>query len=114
MVIVFGTAYGGAWTGLVGALILMGRRGAAGAATSGDVWMAYPLNPAPGEAWVPVAWLVLGTVGALVQLSWTGRGKARGARRSGRRERRPDGARARVARPCCRLTALSPVGTLYF
>lgn len=78
MVIVFGTAYGGAWTCLVGALTLMGRRGADGAATTGEMWMTYPLNPAPGETWVPIAWLALGTLGLLLQLTWTGRAKARG------------------------------------
>lgn len=81
MVIVFGTAYGGAWTCIVGILTFLGRRGAEGAATTGEVWMTYPLNPAPGEAWVPVAWLVLGTIGVVLQLSWTGRGKARGKAR---------------------------------
>jgi hypothetical protein len=70
-VIVFGTAFGGAWTVLVGLLTLLGHRGATGAATSGDIWMAYPLNPAPGERWVPIAWLVLGSIGAFAQLGWT-------------------------------------------
>jgi hypothetical protein len=82
MVIVFGTAYGGAWSCLVGALMLMGRRGSSGAATTGDVWMAYPLNPAPGETWVLAAWLALGTLGVIVQLAWTGRSKARGRTRA--------------------------------
>jgi hypothetical protein len=70
-VIILGTAFGGAWTCLVGVLTLMGHRGAAGATTSGDVWMAYPLNPAPGEQWVPIAWLILGSLGTIVQLGWT-------------------------------------------
>jgi hypothetical protein len=82
MVIVFGTAYGGAWTSIVGLLTVLGHRGAAGAATSGDVWMAYPLNPAPGERWVVLAWLGVGTLGVITQLVWTGRphhtGRARG------------------------------------
>jgi hypothetical protein len=75
-VIVFSTAFGGAWTLLAGALTLAGHRGvAAGAAAAGskDVWLSYPLNPAPGVAWVPAAWLVLGIVGSLVQLAWVGR-----------------------------------------
>ena len=69
-VIVVGTAFGGAWTFLVGALTLMGHRAVAGAAASGDVWMAYPLNPAPGERWVPIAWIALGAIGTLTQLGW--------------------------------------------
>ena len=75
--IVVGTAFGGAWFLILGTLTLMGHRGAAGAATTGDPWMAYPLNPAPGVRWVPFAWLALGLVGTAVQLRWTmGRAKA--------------------------------------
>jgi hypothetical protein len=68
-VIVLGTAFGGAWTFVVGVLTFMGQRKAAAAATAGDVWLAYPLNLAPGQRWVEVAWLVLGGIGALVQLA---------------------------------------------
>src|SRR2546429_118644 len=46
-IIVF-TAFGGAWTMIVGAMALVGNRTALKAATSGDVWVAYPMNPAPG------------------------------------------------------------------
>lgn len=82
-VIVLGTAFGGAWTLLVGALTMMGNRAAMAAARSGDVWLAYPLNPAPGERWVPIAWVVVGTIGAAVQIGWGLRGKtvARARRR---------------------------------
>lgn len=70
-VIVTATAFGGAWTTIVGALALMGDRTAARAATSGDVWLAYPFNPAPGQRWVLVLWLVMGIGGIAVQLGWT-------------------------------------------
>jgi len=70
-VIIVGTAFGGAWTTLVGALAFLGDRSASAAAAQGDVWLAYPLNPAPGQQWVLVAWLVLGSVGTLVQLTVT-------------------------------------------
>jgi len=46
--IIVGTAFGGAWTMIVGAMALIGDRAAMTAAASGDVWVAYPLNPAPG------------------------------------------------------------------
>ncbi len=45
------------------------------AAARNNVWLAYPMNPAPGERWVIVAWLVLGLVGVIVQLGITSKGK---------------------------------------
>jgi hypothetical protein len=66
-VVVTGTAFGGAWTLLVGVLALMGDT-AAQAATVSDVWVVYPLDPAPGRRWLPAVWLVLGVVGMFVQL----------------------------------------------
>jgi hypothetical protein len=79
--IVIGTAFGGAWTLIVGAMALIGDRAAMAAALSGDVWVAYPLNPAPGQRWVPVAWVILGLIGTGVQLGWTGGEKGRVGRR---------------------------------
>jgi hypothetical protein len=80
-IIVF-TAFGGAWTMLVGAMALVGDRAALRAAASGDVWVAYPLNPAPGrQQWVVVAWLLLSLIGAGVQLGITGGEKGRVVRR---------------------------------
>jgi hypothetical protein len=32
------------------------------------VWVPYPLQPAPGQAWVPWAWVALGLVGVAVQV----------------------------------------------
>jgi hypothetical protein len=57
-IIVF-TAFSGAWTIILGGMALLGDRKALAAAASGDVWVAYPLNPAPGQRWVPIAWIVL-------------------------------------------------------
>jgi hypothetical protein len=71
-VIILATAFTGAWTMLVGGMALMGDSGPLRAAAAGDVWVAYPLNPAPGMRWVPWAWLALGAFGALVQMRWTG------------------------------------------
>jgi hypothetical protein len=72
-VIIVATAFGGAWTVIVGALALAGDRGAARAASTGDVWILYPMTPAPGQRWVPIAWVALGLIGTAVQLGLTGR-----------------------------------------
>ena len=53
-VIILGTAFAGAWTMLVGGLAVMGDSGPLKAAAAGDVWVAYPLNPAPGHAMAAV------------------------------------------------------------
>lgn len=79
--IITGTAFGGAWTLIVGAMALVGDQTAMAAAASGDVWVLYPLDPAPGQEWVPVAWGGLGLIGMVVQLGWTGGEKGRGRRR---------------------------------
>ena len=79
--IIVGTAFGGAWTMIVGGMALVGDRAAMAAAASGDVWVAYPLNPAPGQQWVPIAWLALGAIGAGIQLWITGGEKGRVVKR---------------------------------
>jgi hypothetical protein len=70
-VIVVATAFTGAWTIIVGGLAMAGDRSAARAAAAGDVWILYPLTPAPGQRWVPVAWIALGLIGTAVQLGVT-------------------------------------------
>jgi hypothetical protein len=72
-VIIVATAFGGAWTVIVGTLAISGDRGAARAASAGDVWILYPMTPAPGQRWVPIAWVVLGLIGTGVQLAVTGK-----------------------------------------
>ena len=79
--IIVGTSFGGAWTVIVGAMAVAGDRTAL-AAAAGDVWVAYPMNPAPGQRWVSVAWIVLGLAGTAVQLGWTGGEKGRVVRRT--------------------------------
>jgi hypothetical protein len=74
-VIVGATAFGGAWTIIVGALALAGNRLAIDAAARNNVWLAYPMNPAPGQHWVVVVWIALGIVGSIVQLGITAKGR---------------------------------------
>ena len=71
-VIIVATAFGGAWTAIVGGLAISGDRSAARAASAGDVWILYPTTPAE-QGWVPVAWIALGLIGTGVQLGMTGR-----------------------------------------
>ena len=73
-VIIFATAYGGAQTIVVGVAALMGSRAAAQAAAR-TVYSVYPLNPVPDTATDQIATLVLGTIGILVQLFVTAKGK---------------------------------------
>ena len=74
-VIIVGTAFGGAWTTIVGALALAGDRVATDAAARNDVWLAYPMNPAPGQQWVVFVWLALGIAGVIAQLAVTAKGR---------------------------------------
>src|SRR5690242_10924104 len=53
-VIVVATAFGGAWTLLLGAVAMMERR--TPGARSADVWVMYPLTPMPDQRWLPIAW----------------------------------------------------------
>jgi hypothetical protein len=74
-VIIGATAFGGAWTAIVGTLAAFGDRLAIEAAARNNVWLAYPMSPAPGQRWVILAWLVLGFAGVIVQLTVTAKGK---------------------------------------
>jgi hypothetical protein len=71
-VIIVATAFGGAWTVIVGTLSLIGDRAAARSAGGADVWILYPMTPAQGRPWVPIAWVALGLIGTVVQLGVTG------------------------------------------
>jgi hypothetical protein len=85
--IIVGTAFGGAWTLVVGALAMAGDRAAMAAASAGKIWVLYPLNPAPGRTWVSVVWIVLGVIGLGVQLGWTAGNSGRvGRRKRNRRQ----------------------------
>ena len=75
------TAFFGAWMVVVGGLAVAGQRGAARVASAADVWILYPLTPAPGQRWVIGAWLLAGLIGTAVQLSFPGSAGGRAARK---------------------------------
>ncbi len=72
-VIIVATAYGGAQTAVVGAAALLAHR--AVDATAHSVYRVYPIDPMPGTRMDLVAWLVLGTIGLIVQLKLTAHAK---------------------------------------
>lgn len=75
-VVIVGTAFGGAWTVLVGAITFMAAR--AGRRPAGDdVWILYPTSLAPEQRWLLAVWLAFGLLGTVVQLSVTGRKRKR-------------------------------------
>jgi hypothetical protein len=74
-VIIISTAFGGAWTTIVGVMALAGDRTAVNAAVRHDVWLAYPMSPAPGQHWVLIVWLALGIAGVIAQLAITAKDK---------------------------------------
>lgn len=71
--IIIGTAFGGAWMLMVGAMALNGNEAAAKAAAAGNAWVVYPLDPASGQWWIWVVWFALAIVGALVQVFTKGK-----------------------------------------
>jgi hypothetical protein len=82
--VIVGTAFSGSWLLIHGVMASLGNRAALAAATK-DIWVFYPLSPAPGQRWVPYAWIVLSLIGAAVQLGWTGGEKGRIVRRTSRK-----------------------------
>jgi hypothetical protein len=80
-VIIISTGFGGAWTMIVGAMAVIGDSAARAAVATNDVWVLYPLNPAPDRRWLPIAWVVLSLIGTGVQLGFTGGEKGRVGRK---------------------------------
>jgi hypothetical protein len=74
-VIILSTAFGGAWTAIVGGLALAGERAPAAATSRTDVWIPFPLSPDPGQPWVMIVWIALGIAGVVVQLAVTAKGR---------------------------------------
>ena len=71
-VIILATAFGGAWTMLVGAAALMSGPGARAASAGSDVWVVYPNYTGPNGMWVYVAWIAIALTGTYVQLHTAG------------------------------------------
>ncbi len=71
-VIIVSTAYGGAQTAVVGVAALLAKRGVD--AASHSVYRVYPIDPIPGTKMDLIAWLLLGTIGLVVQLKLKGSG----------------------------------------
>jgi hypothetical protein len=72
-VIIVATAFGGAWTVIVGGFAAAAERGVVDKTVTTDVWILYPTSPSPGNRWVPIAWIALSLVGIAVQLGITGK-----------------------------------------
>jgi hypothetical protein len=72
-VIVAGTAFGGAWTMLVGLAALMAGKAAKAASASTDVWVVYPNASVLPTAWVYAACVVIGLIGMYVQFHTGGK-----------------------------------------
>ena len=66
-VLIGATALGGAWTALAGVAAFLAERPRRPLAD--QVWLAYPLHPAPGQRWFLIAWLALSVAGIAVQLA---------------------------------------------
>jgi hypothetical protein len=72
-VIIVATSFAGAWTWILGGVALTEGRDLV---SRPDVWVIYPLDFAGGRAWVLGGWALLGIIGVLIQLKFTGRAKA--------------------------------------
>jgi hypothetical protein len=73
-VVIFGTALAGSWTALIGGLAIRGDADAITAATTGTIWVLYPLDAGAERWWVLPVWLGMAGLGALIQLAFA-RGK---------------------------------------
>lgn len=69
-VVIVATAYLGAQTAIVGVAALLASRSVDVASRS--VYRVYPLDPMPGTRMDLIAWLVLGTLGLVMQLRMKG------------------------------------------
>jgi hypothetical protein len=66
--IIVGTAFGGAWTALVGGLALAGDTAARHAADATAGRIGYLLHPPLTRSWLTAAWFLLGIAGLIAQL----------------------------------------------
>lgn len=76
-VIIVGTAFGGAWTMLVGGTALLGGRVPRPPAADAEIWATYPDVQGTPWLWVLGIWMAMSLVGMYVQLRTTTRTGAR-------------------------------------
>jgi hypothetical protein len=67
--VIAATAFGGAWTLVVGGLTVASARAGARGRAAEAPWILYPFTPSENRQWVLVAWIALGLIGTLVQLA---------------------------------------------
>jgi hypothetical protein len=84
-VIIVGSAFGGAWTAIVGGLAM---RSSASKAVE-EVWLAYPTSLQSPRALILAAWIALGIVGVIVQFRWTAKGKKSGGKKNSAKRQAP-------------------------
>lgn len=77
-VIIVSTAFGGAWTSVVGGLALTGDPEAIAAVGTLSGWVTYPLDRATAQREVLFVWLTVGLVGVVVQLWRTSKARGKG------------------------------------
>jgi hypothetical protein len=77
-VIIVGSAFGGAWTAIVGGLAMR----LSSSKTVDEVWLAYPASLDAPRTWIIAAWIALGIAGVIVQFKWTAKGKGGGKKKS--------------------------------
>ena len=73
-VIIVSTAFGGAQTAIVGGAAFFGSQAATDVAAR-SVYRVYPLDPLPATKWDLIALFVLGTLGVIVQMGVTAKGR---------------------------------------
>jgi hypothetical protein len=67
--VIVATAFGGAWTIVVGALTVASARSGVRGRAAEAPWILYPFTPVENRQWVVVAWIALGLIGTFVQLA---------------------------------------------
>jgi hypothetical protein len=70
-VIIVSTAFAGAWTLLLGMTAMIERSSIAARPRGDNVFILYPTASTTGTPWLPIAWMVLGLTGTVVQLGIT-------------------------------------------
>jgi hypothetical protein len=73
-VLIMATAFGGAWTLVIGAVNALDARGGGRGTPVPEVWILYPAS-SPDQRRVLMAWIAFGLAGLAVQLATTTKGR---------------------------------------